>query len=75
MGKVKTLKNGLSEMFRSTPPGHFTAGGKRVTCSHCDGTSFVKRRVLVHGPMAHCLTCTVCSLSMWFEVAPEKTRA
>jgi hypothetical protein len=34
----------------------------------------VKRRIFVHGPLAHCLTCTACSLSVWFEKVPEELR-
>jgi hypothetical protein len=75
MGKVKRLKDGLAETFERTPPGQFMAGGKRVVCSNCGGPSFVKRRIFIYGPLAHCLTCTECSLSMWFEDAPERVRA
>jgi len=75
MRRAKVIKDGLADIFRRPTRGRFAAVGKRLACSHCGGTSFVKRRVLVHGPMAHCLTCAACSLSMWFEVAPERLRA
>ena len=66
---------GIKEASGRTPPGRFTAGGKSIACPHCGGGMFVKRRVVIHGPLAHCLTCTVCSLSLWFETAPERVRA
>jgi len=74
MGRARRLKDGLAETFQHTPPGQFTAGGKRIICLHCGASVFVKRRIFIHGPLAHCLTCTACSLSMWFENAPERAR-
>ena len=75
MAMAREVVSWIKEAFRRTPPGQFTAGGKLLMCPHCGGATFLKRRIVIHGPLAYCLTCVACSLSLWFKAAPERARA
>jgi DNA-directed RNA polymerase subunit RPC12/RpoP len=71
MGAVKRLAGALKEMRRTDAPSTYAAAGKTVRCGHCNSDIFRKRRVVVRGPLAHCLICVKCGLAMWFENAPS----
>ena len=71
MGTIRRLAGALSEMRRTGAPSAYRAAGKTIKCSHCGSDVFRKRRILVRGPLAHCLICATCGLAMWFECAPS----
>jgi hypothetical protein len=71
MGAVRRIAGALNEMRHTGAPSTYVAAGKTIKCSHCGSDVFRKRRVVVRGPLAHCLICVTCSLAMWFEDAPS----
>ena len=71
MSLLGRLSEGVRAMASDSKPSRYAAADKTITCSHCGNDTFVQRRIFVHGPMAHCLTCTRCALGAWFELAPE----
>ena len=71
MGAVKNVADAFGEMRRKAEPASYEAAGKTIKCSHCASDLFRKRRVVIHGPLAHCLVCSRCGLAAWFEKAPS----
>lgn len=61
-----------------TDDGHFEVGGKRVTCSHCGGTSFKSQEILLNtwllsllridwlDSSSTVLACDKCGKLTWF---------
>ena len=70
MNVLEQLTEAFKEMVKKEPPASYLAAGKQVVCGHCGSETFSSQRVLVRGPLSHCLVCTNCSLAMWFEIAP-----
>jgi hypothetical protein len=70
MNALKELIGSMGTMGKKGPPASYVAAGKKVVCAHCGSETFSSLRVLVRGPLSHCLVCTKCSLAMWFEIAP-----
>jgi len=70
MNVIEQLAESFKEMVEKEPPASYSAAGKQLVCGHCGSAMFSSRRVLVRGPLSHCLVCTKCSLAMWFETAP-----
>jgi hypothetical protein len=70
MRAVRELAGALKEMHRTSAPCSYAAAGTTIKCSHCGSELFKKRRIVVHGPLAHCLICARCSLAAWFEKPP-----
>jgi len=66
------MAESFREMVKKEPPASYLAAGKQVVCGHCGSGTFSSQRVLVRGPLSHCLVCTKCSLAMWFETAPGR---
>ena len=71
MGAVRRIAGALNEMRHPGGPSSYVAAGRTIKCSHCGSDVFGKRRIVVRGPLAHCLICVRCSLAMWFENAPS----
>jgi uncharacterized protein (DUF983 family) len=72
MNVLEQLAESFREMVKKEPPASHFAGGKQVVCGHCGSGTFSSRRVLVRGPLSHCLVCTKCGLAMWFETSPGR---
>ena len=70
MNRLKQFAVSFKEMARKEPPASYFAAGKKVTCGHCGSETFSSQRVLVRGPLSHCLVCTNCTLAIWFATAP-----
>jgi hypothetical protein len=76
MRAVRQIAGALNEMRQTGTPSSYVAAGKTIKCSHCGSDVFRKRRIVVRGPLAHCLICATCGLVVWFESAPSaKTRS
>jgi transcription elongation factor Elf1 len=70
MNVLEQLAESFRDMVKKEPPASYAAAGKPVACCHCGSGTFSSQRVLVRGPLSHCLVCTTCGLAMWFETAP-----
>jgi transcription elongation factor Elf1 len=70
MNIVEQFAEGVKEMVKKEPPVSYFAAEKQVVCGHCGSETFISQRVLVRGPLSHCLVCAKCGLAMWFETAP-----
>jgi hypothetical protein len=70
MNVLEQLAESFREMVKKEPPASYSAAGMPVACGHCGSGTFSRQRVLVRGPLSHCLVCTTCGLAMWFESAP-----
>jgi uncharacterized protein (DUF983 family) len=70
MNVLEQLAESFRKMIKKEPPASYSAAGKPVVCGHCGSGTFSRQRVLVRGPLSHCLVCTSCGLAMWFETAP-----
>ena len=70
MNVLEQLAEGFRDMVKKEPPASYSASGKPVVCGHCGSGTFSSHRVLVRGPLSHCLVCTTCGLAMWFELPP-----
>jgi hypothetical protein len=74
----KALKAGASAAAGALEPGEYSAGGKRVECSHCGGRIFALRSVPASGVglsmswSGYALLCHACSHVMLFGVLPER---
>ncbi len=75
MNILEEIGNAFKEMVQTEPPARYTAAEREVVCGHCGGRTFIKYRILVRGPLAHCLVCHECGLAMWFERSPKERRA
>jgi len=75
MNVLEEISNAFKEMVQTEPPARYAAAEREVACSHCGGKAFTKYRVLVRGPLAHCLVCHECGLAIWFERSPERLQA
>ena len=75
MSVLEEISNAFKEMVQTEPPARYTAAEREVVCGHCGGRTFIKYRVLVRGPLAHCLVCQECGLAMWFKHSPKRLQA
>ncbi len=87
MKLIKGLKAAARALVSGAPAGAFTVGGRKVTCPHCGGTLFSKRRASLNTAAsaatntewldseATVLVCASCSRLEWFlsPVEPEKS--
>ena len=55
MNVLEQLGESFREMVKKEPPASYVAAGKQVVCGHCGSGTFSSQRVLVRGPLSHCL--------------------
>lgn len=80
---LRAFVEGVASQFRAA---RFTAGGKRLACSHCSHDLFEERSAVVNtrgltlvgldwlDKGATVLVCTGCGLLHWFRSCPERVR-
>lgn len=82
-GALRAFVEGVASQFRAA---RFSAGGKRLACSHCGNELFEERSAVVNtrgltlvgldwlDKGATVLVCTGCGLLHWFRSCPERVR-
>lgn len=78
------LKAGVKGFTKAFEPAHYSAGGIRVSCTHCKGELFQEREALLNTTGATflrvdwldrsgtALICENCGLIHWFGKKPER---
>ena len=80
----KALKRGTKAVTKAMGPGEYEAGGKRISCPHCNSTEFAEGRAQLNtagmsflnldwaNKSITTLTCTKCGCLQWYANPPQK---
>lgn len=85
MGRwFRAMRSGVKGVVDAMGPGRYSAAGRDIRCSHCEGTSFEQREAQLNttgmtmvgldwlNRSGYALVCVECGLIQWFGLRPDR---